>query len=299
MHIPDNFLSPPVWATLDIAAIPAVALACRRAAAAVQDKQIPLLGVMGAFVFAAQMVNFPVGIGTSGHLVGGALLAFALGPAAAAVVLTAIIAVQAFVFQDGGVLALGANVINMAFAGVLAGWLPFRLYGQRWRTAAVFSGAVLSVMVSASLALSELLFSGVPMPRNVILVSIALFFVSALLEGVITVVVVKAIGRLNPEFVRTPAPVSGYRLAVLTGAAAVLAITGFVITSTAPDGLQSLGAQLHLTPGQTISAPLADYSIPVFHSEWLRKASAGLAGVGLISMACVLGGRLAARRRSA
>ncbi len=299
MHIPDNFLSPPVWATLDIAAIPAVALACRRAAAAVQDKQVPLLGVMGAFVFAAQMVNFPVGIGTSGHLVGGALLAFALGPAAASVVLTAIIAVQAFVFQDGGVLALGANVINMAFAGVLAGWLPFRLYGQRWRTAAVFSGAVLSVMVSASLALSELLFSGVPMPRNVILVSIALFFVSALLEGIITVVVVKAIGRLNPEFVRTPEPVSRYRLALLTAAAAVLAIAGFVITSVAPDGLQRLGAQLRLTPGHTISAPLADYSIPVFHSEWLRKASAGLAGVGLISIACVLGGRLAARRRSA
>ncbi len=299
MHIPDNFLSPPVWATLDIVAIPAVALACRRAAAAVQDKQVPLLGVMGAFVFAAQMVNFPVGIGTSGHLVGGALLAFALGPAAAAVVLTAIIAVQAFVFQDGGVLALGANVINMAFAGVLAGWLPFRLYGQRWRTAAVFSGALLSVMVSASLALSELLFSGVPMPRNVILVSVALFFVSALLEGMITVVVVKAIGRLNPEFVLKPKPVSRYRLAVLSAAAAILAIAGFVITSTAPDGLQNLGAQLRLTPGQTISAPLADYSIPVFHSEWLRKASAGLAGVGLISMACVLGGRLVARRRSA
>jgi cobalt/nickel transport system permease protein len=299
MHIPDNFLSPPVWATLDIAAIPAVALACRRAAAGIDDKQVPLLGVMGAFVFAAQMVNFPVGIGTSGHLVGGALLAFALGPAAASVVLTAIIAVQAFVFQDGGVLALGPNVLNMAFAGVLAGWLPYRLFGRRWTTGAVFSGALLSVMVSASLALSELLVSGVRMPRDVIAVSIALFLVSGVLEGVITVVVVKAIGRLNPGLVRTPAPVPGRRLALLTFAAAVLAVTGFVITSTAPDGLQRLGAELGLKQGQTISAPLADYSIPVFHSEWLRKASAGLAGVGLISIACALGGHLVARRRSA
>jgi len=76
---------------------------------------------MGAFVFAAQMINFPVGIGTSGHLVGGALLACTLGPAAACVVMSAILAIQALVFQDGGILALGPNVINMAIVGVLAG----------------------------------------------------------------------------------------------------------------------------------------------------------------------------------
>ena len=82
---------------------------------------------MGAFIFAAQMINFPVGPGTSGHLVGGTLLAIALGPAPAAVVMTAILAIQALVFQDGGILALGANVFNMAIAGVLAGYAPYRL----------------------------------------------------------------------------------------------------------------------------------------------------------------------------
>ena len=75
---------------------------------------------MGAFVFAAQMINFPVGLGTSGHLVGGALLSIVLGPAAASVVLTAILVIQAFVFQDGGIMALGPNVFNMAIIGVLA-----------------------------------------------------------------------------------------------------------------------------------------------------------------------------------
>src|SRR5271167_1127840 len=157
MHIPDNFLSPPVWATLDAVAIPSVGLMVRQAGRQLEDTRIPLLGVMGAFVFAAQMINFPVGIGTSGHLVGGALLACMLGPAPAALVMTAIIAIQAFVFQDGGVLALGANVFNMAVAGVLAGYWPFYVWGVSRRRVSIFAGAFLSVLVSGSLALGELL----------------------------------------------------------------------------------------------------------------------------------------------
>src|SRR5580692_10727702 len=126
MHIPDGFLSPPVWATLDVVSVPAVAYVARRAQRDSErndlgDRQIPLLGVMGAFVFAAQMINFPVGLGTSGHLVGGALLAIVLGPWAAALVLTSILVIQALVFQDGGIMALGPNVMNMAIVGVLAG----------------------------------------------------------------------------------------------------------------------------------------------------------------------------------
>src|ERR1700738_262506 len=107
MHIPDGFLSTPVWATLDVVSAPAVAWVAHRAQRDTQDHRIPLLGVMGAFVFAAQMINFPVGPGTSGHLVGGALLAIVLGPSFAVITMTAILAVQAFVFQDGGILALG------------------------------------------------------------------------------------------------------------------------------------------------------------------------------------------------
>ena len=134
MHIPDGFLSPGVWVTLDAASIPALAVMAQRAQKELEDRKIPLMGVMGAFVFAAQMINFPVGPGTTGHLVGGALLAITLGPAAAGVVMTAILAIQALVFQDGGILALGANTINMAVLGVLAGYLPFRLWGgTRWR----------------------------------------------------------------------------------------------------------------------------------------------------------------------
>src|SRR5580704_6236588 len=110
MHIPDGFLSTPVWATLDVISAPAVALVARRTQRDTQDHRIPLLGVMGAFVFAAPMINVPVGPGTSGHLVGGAWLAIVPGPAAATLGMVAILTLQALIFQDGGVLALGANV---------------------------------------------------------------------------------------------------------------------------------------------------------------------------------------------
>src|SRR5579871_6759170 len=116
MHIPDGFLSTPVWVTMDAVAAPSVVWLARRAQRSFDHHKVPLMGVMGAFIFAAQMINFPVGSGTSGHLVGGALLAFTLGPAAASIVMTAILAIQALVFQDGGLLAFGANVFNMAIA---------------------------------------------------------------------------------------------------------------------------------------------------------------------------------------
>src|SRR5437660_5559799 len=168
MHIPDNFLSTPVWAALDVVSLPAVGLMAKRASRELEEARVPLLGVMGAFVFAAQMINFPVGVGTSGHLVGGALLACTLGAAPASVVMAAILAIQALVFQDGGILALGANAINMAVMGVFAGYLPFRLWGGgRWRRQAIFASGALSLLMSAVLALAELLISGVRMPGSV------------------------------------------------------------------------------------------------------------------------------------
>src|SRR6201996_7215389 len=217
MHIPDNFLSTPVWATLDALALPAVVVVSREAQKATDNNRLPLLGVMGAFVFAAQMINFPVGIGTSGHLVGGTLLACLLGPWPAALVLTAILMVQALIFQDGGVLALGANVINMALAGVLAGYLPARfLFRTKWKAQGVFIGGTCSVLVSGVLALAELLLSGIHMPGALIYLSIGLFTVNALIEGAITVSVLGAIERLNPGL--TFVSEGGVKTAVTGGA---------------------------------------------------------------------------------
>src|SRR5258708_28994808 len=282
MHIPDNFLSTPVWVALDAISIPAVGLLVRRAGREMEDTRVPLMGVMGAFVFAAQMINFPVGLGTSGHLVGGALLGCTLGVAPAALVMTAIIAIQAFVFQDGGVLALGANVFNMAIAGVLAGYLPVHLVGQASGPVnadrpgglchkAIFAGAFLSVLVSASLALSELLISGIAMPRPVLMLSLGLFVISAVIEGAITVSVVGAIENLNPGFVQKAETSNTRTFAMLSAAAVILGVTGFVLASSAPDGIQKLALQLGLTAKSRFHWPLAHYTVGHFDSPSVRS----------------------------
>ncbi len=302
MHIPDGFLSAPVWAALDAAAAAVVAYTVRRAQRGLDEARVPLLGVMGAFVFAAQMINFPVGIGTTGHLVGGALLAVTLGPAAAAVVMAAIIAIQALVFQDGGMLALGPNILNMAIAGVLAGYLPFHLWGAgKWRKPAIFAAGTLSVLVSAVLALTELLLSGVRMPAAVLGVSLGLFVVSAVLEGAITLAVVQALEAIRPGFIRKPAEGRSFALGAISLSAVLLATVGVLFASADPDGIQKLAQQTGIAPHARtlISTPLSDYQLAFLQSPWAGKAAAGLVGLGLIYGACVLLAHVVARKRSA
>jgi cobalt/nickel transport system permease protein len=263
-----------------------------------EDRKIPLLGVMGAFVFAAQMINFPVGPGTSGHLVGAALLAMVLGPACASVVMAAILALQAFVFQDGGIVVMGANLLNMALAGVLAGYLPYHAWGAR--SAAIFAGGALSVMVSACLALAELLVSGVRMPPGVLGLTLALFLVSALVEGAITLSAVRAMERLSPGVLKAPVDGAPRAAAAFGVAAVLLAAAGTLAASAAPDGLQRLAQELGLVERvpDWLRSPLAGYTLPAVSSEWLRRAAAGLTGIALIGGLCVATGRLLARRNA-
>jgi cobalt/nickel transport system permease protein len=296
MHIPDNFLSTPVWAALDAIAVPAVGFTVRRASRELEDRRIPLLGVMGAFVFAAQMINFPVGLGTSAHLVGGALLAYTLGAAPAALVMTAIIAIQAFVFQDGGVLALGANVFNMAIAGVLAAYLPFQLWATKRHRIAIFAGAFLSVMVSASLALGELLISGLAIPRAAVLMTLAVFSVNALIEGAITVSVVQALEKLNPGFVEKSQASNRRALLTLSAVALSMGLFLFFFASAAPDGIEQLGITLgigreRLGQNQFLGA--------VLPPGWGLRAAAALVGLLLVFGLCLAAGRMIVRRRSA
>ena len=299
VHIYDGFLSAPVWAAMDATAAPAVGYAVRRAQREFDPARIPLLGVMGAFVFAAQMINFPVGLGTSAHLLGAALLACTLGPAAASVVMCAIIAIQALVFQDGGILALGANLMNMAIVGVVAGYLPFYLWGRTSRRGlAIFAGGALSVMVSGILALAELRFSHIPMSGALLRVSLGVFAVSALLEGGITLAVVEALEAIRPAFVRRPAaqrPVTFHAGWVLL-AVGLMAAVGLLIASAAPDAIEGLGLRTGKAAHTLFSTPLSGYELAWLGPSWLRKASAAVAGILLIYGACRLIGRGFARR---
>ncbi len=298
MHIPDNFLSPPVWLALDAISLPLVGWVARRSFRDSDHTATPRLGVMGAFVFAAQMINFPVGAGTSAHLLGGALLVSILGPTATVLVMTTIVAMQAFVFQDGGVLALGANVFNMALAGVVAAALALRAF-RRFPSAALFLAGAVSVLASAFLALAELLASGVHMPPALLWASIGLFAVSAVVEGAITLAVVRAVSRLNSRWLSLPSQAGRGPLAAFSLAALLMAVAAFFVASSQPDGLQTLAARFHISSQPILPAPLAGYSMSLAGPPWLGRASAALAGLLLAAAACLALGRFLARRRSA
>jgi len=141
MHIPDGFLDAKTLALTGALSAGGLAVAARQVNRTLPRNKIPLMGLGAAFVFAAQMLNFPVAGGTSGHLLGGVLAAVLLGPGAAAIVIACVLLVQALLFSDGGVLALGANIFNMAFIGAMVGYTIYRvvfrfLPGLRGRIAA-------------------------------------------------------------------------------------------------------------------------------------------------------------------
>lgn len=300
MHIPDGFLTAPLWGGLGAASMASIAVVARSTRLSVEESRIPLMGVMGAFVFAAQMVNFPVGVGASGHLVGGALLAVTLGPAAASIVLTAVLAIQALVFQDGGLLALGANVFNMAIAGVAAAWLPYRALEQSRRKLGVFLAGFCSVFVSASLCLGELGLSGVHLTGAPLGVALLVFLVTATLEGAITVAVVGALEKINPRWRHAGTPHSRPMLSFLMAAALLIASCGFMVASSLPDGLEHFAEAMDITGREfsLFTAPLPDYEALNVASPWLRKALAGLTGLTLTTLVCFLLGRWLIRPRN-
>jgi len=163
MHIGTGFLSIPVAAGCGAIAAGAVAAGAARARKTLDERMVPVVGVMGAFVFAAQMVNFPVAAGTSGHLAGGFLLGLLCGWAPALLTMTALLAIQALVFADGGLDALGANIVNMGVMPCLLGGAARLVLGRRsLRLAAPAAGvgAWLAVVLGSGMVVLEFFLSG-------------------------------------------------------------------------------------------------------------------------------------------
>lgn len=205
MHIPDGFVSVTTAAVTYAASGVAVAYAARRTNAELNERQVPLMGVSAAFVFAAQMLNFHVVGGTSGHLLGGALVAILLGPWAGTLVITSVLAVQALLFQDGGLLALGANVLNMAVVGVLVGYAAYRALtrllgsGRLGLYVAGFGAGWLSVVGAALLAAAEIAVSGVLAWGAVVPAMAGVHALIGIAEGLITVGVLVFLSLARPD----------------------------------------------------------------------------------------------------
>lgn len=207
MHIPDGFIDGPTAASAAIPAVAAVGYGALRAGRSLTDRTVPLAAVTAAFVFAAQMVNLPVAGGTSGHLVGGVLAALLLGPWIACVVMAVVISGQALVFADGGVAALGANVLNMGVVGALVAGLAMTAARRALpRTRATFLSAAgtaawASVVVGACLTALELHVSGTVPLATALPAMVGVHALIGLGEAAITVAVVAAVLASRPDLV--------------------------------------------------------------------------------------------------
>lgn len=209
MHVPDGFLDAPTSVATGVIAVAGVAVALRGARRELDDRTAPLAGLVATFVFAAQMINFPVAGGTSGHLLGGVLAAVLAGPFTAVLCISVVLLVQALLMADGGVTALGTNITLMAIVGVAAGWLVFRgvLAVLPRTTSSVVPAAAVGALVSvpvAALAFTLLFAIGGTAPvetGKVLAAMLGWHTVIGVGEAVITALVVGAVVASRPDLV--------------------------------------------------------------------------------------------------
>ena len=296
-HIPDGLLSPPVIAGAAALSATAVAVAARRSRTELKDRQAPLLGAATAFVFAAQMFNFPLGAGASAHLLGGVLVAAVVGPWAAMLALFSVLLVQALLFQDGGIAALGANTLNLSVIGAGGGYLIYRWQltltgvGPRRRLAAAAVAAFLSATAIGAAVGAELGLSGIVPLRTAVLAVGGAHVVVGLVEAGLTVGILAMVLRARPDLVAEPRVTTGGRLVtgVLTASLAA-ALAAAAWGSSLPDALESAAHGLGIGEGSALlPAPMAGYTAP--GGGWVA-AALGVAAVFALGWAVF---RLAAR----
>ena len=318
MHAPDGFLTAGTAVATGAMSAGAVGAALRASRDRLADAQIPLAGVAAAFIFAAQMFNFPIAGGTSGHLLGGALAAILLGPALGAVVVTVVVVVQALMFADGGLTALGYNVLNMAVVTAFGGWAVFRLARRlsprtlTGVTVATAIAAFTSVLLSSAAFSLEWLF-GASVPIAFDTVFTAMVGVHALIgigEGVISALVVRSVLSARPDLVRGAQdlqvtdrqPRVGWRgfAAGCLLVALLFAVGISQFASADPDGLEKVAQEQGIDQAAADhalrSSLFADYATQGVSDERASLAIAGAAGT-LLTLAVGAGLLFAVRDR--
>ncbi|WP_225830448.1 energy-coupling factor ABC transporter permease [Streptomyces sp. NK08204] len=324
MHVPDGFIDPPVSAAAGVIAASAVAVSLRGAQRELDERTAPLAGLVAAFIFAVQMLNFPVAAGTSGHLLGGALAAILVGPYTGVLCVCVVLLMQGVLFADGGLTALGVNITDMALTTTVVSYFVFRALVQvlprsrRSLVVATFTGALISVPAAAVVFT---LFYAVGGTTDVSIgkVAVAMIGVHVLIgigEAVITALTVSAVVAVRPDLVygarglnqplklrvagqlvdaaptAATAGTSRSRRAVWgAGLAAAFVLAGFVsyYASTNPDGLmkvaQDNGIDKNTKKHATADSPLAGYGVKDVTDGRVSKGLAGVIGVGVTLVA--------------
>jgi len=263
------------------------------------EKQVPLMGVMAAFIFAAQMINFPVIGGTSGHLLGGVLAAITLGPWAGMLVMTAVIAVQALLFQDGGLLVMGANILNMGLVTVAIGYGLFRSVSgssnRILRLSVAGIAAWLSVMAGALFTSMELWLSGYAKLQIVIPAMLGIHALIGVGEALITVAALAFILQSRPDLLGEKSEsVKGSRGWVIAGGlVSLIVVLLSPLASSDPDGLERVATDLGLLQlaGSSPYKILPDYTLPFVGATPASTMLAGLVGLVVVAVVVMLVGQ--------
>ncbi len=307
MHIPDGFLSVQVSIFLWLISILVVGYALKRVGADLGERQVPIMGVLAAAIFAGQMLNFAVAGGTSGHLIGAALATIILGPWAATLVLTCVITIQALIFQDGGLLVLGANIFNMAIVGVTVAYMVFhtmnRLAGGRSWSIFVggFLAAWMSVEVAALGTALELALSGTS-PANIAIP--AMGGIHALIgigEGLITIGALAFLRATRRDLLKSSesAPTRG-RLVWAVGLVLVLLLAvASPLASRHPDGLMWVATRYGFLNSEQnpIIKLIPHYLFPGVQNKTLATILAAILGT-VIVFGVALGVAYSRRRKT-
>jgi cobalt/nickel transport system permease protein len=255
------------------------------------QRKVVLMAVTAALIFALQMLNFPVAAGTSGHFAGGALAAILLGPFAAGIVMTTVLLIQAVVFADGGILALGANVFNLAVVAPLVGWGTWRLFlrlgdSKALKIAGAFVASWVSLVAASLFAALEIWISG---NAQIVVVLGAMGFWHAIIgigEGIITAGLVAYVLQVRPDLLEESAAQGkqGIRaLAIGFTIFALIAAGVSFLASSNPDGLEFVyfeeGVGVQFEEMSLLSSPIPDYVVPGLSNETLAGILAGIVGV--------------------
>jgi cobalt/nickel transport system permease protein len=326
VHIPDGFLNGATSAGTAVMAAGSVGLSIRKAGAYLQENRIALTGLVAAFVFALQMLNFPVGAGTSGHLLGGALAVILVGPWLGITAMSVVVIIQALLFADGGITALGSNVLNMAVITGLAGWSLFRvmirLLPKSWVsvTVATFTAALVSVVASSVAFVIEYGVGGRGSVElgTVFGAMVGVHFLIGIGEGLISAATVAAVGAARPELIaglggagitsQESRPIRsgvwGFAFSGLV-VAALLVLVVAPLASSEPDGLERVATDQGLIESSEehvlAESPLAEYEVDGVENEAAGTRVAGVVGV-LVTFgigAAIVGIFVVLRKRSA
>ena len=294
MHVPDGFINVQVSAATGLLSFGTLWAYIRSAKTLIADKFIALTGMMSALIFVLQMINFPIAAGTSGHLLGGALAVIVLGPRLGLICLSVVVIIQSLLFADGGLSALGVNVLNMAIVTCATGWVIVKYWlkfiGKNKTSiiaVSVVSGIITVVFSSIAFTLEYAIGGTISIPVSSVLVAmISTHFLIGIGEGIITALIVGLLVRVRPDLVyaydrndSNTTSVSLYGLFIVLILLLTL-ITPFA--SSSPDGLESVAENFGFQETDGVVLLLEDYGINAINNNFISTVLSGLLGVIVI-----------------